>query len=328
MKKVFVLGAGGFLGYYTTLELINRGYEVYGMSLPPQPEENILPDSVIMEYEDLFAFPDKIVLDILCGVHTFVYAAGVDERVTPDIPAAQFFYKQNVLPTQRIVRLAQKAGVKKFIILGSYTAHFGEKWPELNYRTVNGYPRTRLLQEEVAYLEGGKGMEVSVLRLPYIFGSMPGVMPLWKMFVDQIKGRDTFYSPMGGTAAVTVEQVAQAAIGAMEYGEHEKAYAIGALNIKYRKFYEIIAEQLGQKTNIIPVPLENILPQMEQIDAQTKQAGKEHGIHMKYTAMFQDRDAYIDPAETMLILKYEEMDVEQSIRDTINWCIKLGKRGG
>lgn len=326
MKKVYILGGSGFLGRFTALELQDRGYEVYGASLPPEPENDILPDSVKIEYLDFFALSDDEIVSKLQGVHALFYAGGVDERITPDIPAAKFFYEKNVLPTQRVTRLAKKAGVEKLIVYGSYTAYFAEQWPDLQYRTVNGYPRTRLLQEEVAYLEGGKGMDVMVLRLPYIFGAMPGVMPLWKMFVDQLKGQDTFYSPMGGTAMVTVQQVAQAAVGAMEHGKHETSYALGALNMKYHRLYEIIVERLGQKTNIVPVPLENVMSQMEQIDQQTKQAGKEHGIHMKYTAMFQDRDSYVDPTEPMLALQYKEMDVEQSIRDTIDWCIKLEQK--
>lgn len=40
------------------------------------------------------------------------------------------------------------------MLYGSYTAQFGEEWPDLGYREHNGYPRTRLAQEEVAILEG------------------------------------------------------------------------------------------------------------------------------------------------------------------------------
>ncbi|MFD1899125.1 hypothetical protein GQR36_01480 [Enterococcus termitis] len=47
----------------------------------------------------------------------------------------------------------------------------------------------RLLQEQVAFAEGDGEMNVTVLRLPYIFGTMPGRMPLWKMFTDQIKAK-------------------------------------------------------------------------------------------------------------------------------------------
>lgn len=321
MKKVFVLGGLGFLGRYTVLELVNKGYEVHAISLPPVPAEGLVPDSVKIELLDMFSLSDDDIIKMLDGVYAFFYAAGVDERITPPIPASKFFYEKNVLPTQRLARLAKKAGVKKFILYGSYTAHFAELWSDINYRTVNGYPRTRLLQEEVAYLEGGQGMDVMTLRLPYIFGTMSGVMPLWAMFVEQIRDKEVFYAPMGGTAMVTVEQVAQAAVGAMEHGVHETPYALGGENMKYVKFYQIIAEQLGQQTQIIPVPLENMLPQMKQIDEQTQAQGVEHGIHMEYTAIFQDRDAYIEPSKVMDELKYQPMDVEASIRKTIDKCV-------
>ncbi|WP_243676756.1 hypothetical protein [Secundilactobacillus collinoides] len=35
-------------------------------------------------------------------------------------------------------------------------------------------------------------MDVTVLRLPYIFGTMPGRLPLWKMFVDQIRDQPVY----------------------------------------------------------------------------------------------------------------------------------------
>ena len=79
---------------------------------------------------------------------------------------------------------------------------------------------TRLLQEQVAFAEGDGAMDVTSLRLPYIFGQIPGRMPLWKMFSDQIKQTEVFpVHPEGRTAAVTTKQVAQAAVGAAEQGK-------------------------------------------------------------------------------------------------------------
>src|SRR5699024_5407871 len=107
--------------------------------------------------------------------------------------------------TARVARLARAAGVKKFVLYGSYTAEFGELWPDLGYRTRNGYPRTRLLQEEVAELEGGNDMDVMTLRLPYIFGTMPGRLPLWQMFIDIVRSQPEVVAvARGKTSSVTV----------------------------------------------------------------------------------------------------------------------------
>lgn len=322
MKKVFVLGGTGFLGYYTTKELLKRGYSVSTVALPPMPAENLLPKEVDCQLGDITKMSDEQVLTLLDGCYGFVYAAGVDERALADAPAMKFFYEQNVLPTQRLARLAKKAGVKKFVIFGSYFSHFAEAWPDLELKKVNGYPRTRLLQEEVAFMEGEGGMDVMSLRLSYIFGVMPGRLPLWSVFVDQVRGQEVVPVLGGGTAMITAQQVAEAAVGAIENGTHRTSYAIGDTNMKFKDFYQIIADVLGQKeTQITVVPLEQVLPTMENIDAQCAAEGKEHGMHMIYSAMIQDRDAYLDFEDTMSVLNIKKADIPAAIRETIAVCV-------
>lgn len=322
MKNVFVLGGTGFLGYFTIKELLKRGYKVSTLSLPPMPTEDLLPSEVECRLGNINEMKDEEILDMLKGVDGFIYAAGADERVVPDAPAKKFFYEANVLPTQRLARLAKQAGVKKFVLYGSYFAHFAEQWTDLPIKD-NAYPRTRLLQEEVACMEGEGSMDVMTLRLPFIFGVMPGRMPLWTMFVDRVKGKDVVPVPGGGTAAVTAQQVAEATIGAMEHGQHCGKYAICGINIKHSDFHQMVLDALGQKdSKVVVIPLEQMKPAMEEMDAATAAAGKEHGIHMSVAVAIQDRDAYLDPADTMPILKYNEDDVYASIVETLRKCVE------
>ncbi|WP_054954738.1 NAD-dependent epimerase/dehydratase family protein [Paenibacillus dakarensis] len=322
MKKVFVLGGTGFLGYFTIKELLKRGYNVSTAALPPMPTEDLLPHEVECKLGNINEMTDEEVLDMLQGVDAFVYGAGADERVVPDAPAKKFFYEANVLPTQRLARLAKQAGVKKFVLYGSYFAHFAEQWTDLPLKD-NAYPRTRLLQEEVACMEGEGAMDVMTLRLPYIFGVMPGRMPLWTMFVDRVKGKEVVPVLGGGTAMVTAQQVAEATIGAIEYGTHRGKYAICGMNMKHSEFHQMIADALGQTdTTITVVPLEQMIPAMEQMDAETAAAGKEHGIHLSVAVRGQDRDAYLDPADTMPTLKYNEEDIRASIVETLQKCVQ------
>lgn len=322
MRNVFVLGGTGFLGYFTIKEMLKRGYKVTTVSLPPLPTEDLLPREVECRLGNINDMSDEEILDMLKGMDSFVYAAGADERVVPEAPAMKFFYEANVLPTQRLARLAKQAGVKKFVLYGSYFAHFAEKWTDLSI-IDNAYPRTRLLQEEVACMEGEGGMDVMTLRLPFIFGVMPGRMPLWTMFVDRVKGKETVPVPGGGTAAVTAQQVAEATIGAIEHGQHRGKYAISGINMKHSEFHQMVLDALGQKdSKIVVLPLEQMQPAMEQLDAATAAAGKEHGIHMSVAAAIQDRDAYLDPADTMPILQYQEDDVYAAIVETLRKCVE------
>jgi nucleoside-diphosphate-sugar epimerase len=322
--SVLVVGGTGLLGYHTVLELVERGYEVTSVALPPMPADDLFPAGVHSVLADLTELSDQQVSALLEGKHAVFYAAGADERVTPAAPAARFFYENNVLPTQRLARLARAAGVAKFVLYGSYTAEFGELWPELGYRTRNGYPRTRLAQEEVACLEGDGVMDVMILRLPYIFGTMPGRTPLWQMFIDVVRSQPAGVPvAAGATSAVTVDQVAQAAVGAMEQGTHGGRYPINGYDLTYVEFHQIICRVLGRDPgDVTAVPLEAVLPTMEALDAQAAAAGVEHGVHLVDSARFNDRRAVSDPAQTQPALGYRDADVLAAIEATLRYCLE------
>lgn len=322
MTKIFILGGTGFLGYYTMKECLAKGYEVKTMSLPPMPEAGLIPEEVDCSIGNFFEMSDDEIIAYLADCQGFIYAAGADERVVPKKPAFKFFYEANVLPTQRIARLAKAAGVKKFVVFGSYFAEFAERLPEYHLRN-QAYPSTRLLQEQVAFCEGEGAMTVTSLRLPYIFGTMPGKTPLWKMFTDQIKGQETFPALKGGTAMVTATQVAQAALGALENGQHRGTYAIGGINMSYADFYQMMVEALGQReTTTIPVvPYESLAAVYAGIDAAAEAEGLEHGMHMTVSSKLQTEDLHIDPQETMAILGYQADDVLASIVETLKECV-------
>ena len=323
MSKVFVLGGTGFLGYYTVKELLSKGYEVKTIALPPLPSEDLLPTEVDCSLGNINELSDDEVRELLKDCEGFIYAAGADERILPQKPAMKFFYEANVLPTQRMARLAKEVGIKKFVLFGSYFAEFAERLPEYDLRS-QAYPNNRLLQEQVAFAEGEGSMMVTSLRLPYIFGTMPGRMPLWKMYTDQIKDQPAFPALKGGTAVVTVEQVAEAAVGAMENGKHRHTYAISALNMKFQEFYQMMVDALGQtETTQVPVvDYEQMKSVYENIDKEAAEKGLEHGMHMVVSAKLQTEDLYLDPKDTMPILGIKDHDVMESIKSTLAKCVE------
>lgn len=322
MKNVFILGGTGLLGYHTVRELLDKGYNVSTIALPPMPQEDLLPKEVNCQLGNMNDMSDEEILRALDGMDVFIHAAGADERALPEAPATRFFYEENVIPTQRFARLAREAGVKKFMIYGSYFSHFAEQWPDLKLATEQAYPRTRLLQEEVAIMEGEGKMDVMSLRLPYIFGTMPGRKPLWEMFLPQIQGKDLVPVLAGGTAMVTVKQVAEATVGMIKYGKHGEKYPISDTNMKHQEFFQMIADILGQEDTVIQVvPLEQMKLEYAKADEYAASEGKEHGIHIAVTADIQNRDAYVDPEVTMPILKYNKDDVKEAIVETIRACI-------
>ncbi len=323
MKKIFVLGGTGLLGLQTIHMLLERNYEVATIARNSKVMSELLPEQVTQRtVADINEMPDDEVLKMLEGTYAFMYAAGLDERTLPEAPAARFYYEQNVLPTQRLANLARRAGVKKFVIYGSYHIHSAELWPELEL-DEQPYVETRRLQEKIAMLEGEGEMDVMSLRLPYIFGTIPHRTPLWKSFFPSVKGEEHVEVPLGGTAMVTTKQVAEAAVCAMEHGEHRGTYAISGINMKYKEFYQMIADSLGQHNTVIePVSVEKLKPNAVETDEKIKSSGKEFAIHMAKQTELQGKDVFIDPKETMSILGYEEDDVREEIRKTLKVCAR------
>ncbi|CAM3681265.1 NAD(P)-dependent oxidoreductase [Erysipelothrix urinaevulpis] len=323
MKKILVIGGTGFLGYHTIEELLEKKYSVVSISLPPIPSETLFEGKDVENIlADVNTLKDEQLLKIMNEVSGVIYAIGSDERVLPNAPAFQYYYQENVLPTQRIAHLASKAGVEKFVVFGSYYSEFSERMPDL-YLEDEPYAKARLLQEELAFAEGEGTMHVMSLRLPYIFGTMPGRESIWKAYVERIRGKKMVPSLPGGTAMVTAKQVAQAAVGALENGVHRKTYAISGINMKYHVFYEMIVEALGQSkfTSVPVIPLAMAIETYEDLDQEASLQGKEHGIHMVTVARIEEKDFYIDPFEAMEALGYEEDNVLKTIRETLKSCI-------
>jgi len=323
MSTVAIIGGTGLLGRATAEELLAHGYDVLSIALPPETAHPL--EGVRYVYCNVAEASDDELLALLQGVDAVAYAAGVDERVAPQAPAAGFFYRANVLPTQRMARLSREAGVSSFVVFGSYFSEFAERWPEIGLREKAGYVRTRLLQEQVAFLEGDGAMTVTSLRLPWIFGTMPDTIPLWNMFVtmDAAVPEDAPIAvASGGTVMVTTGQVAKAARGAIERGEHGKTYALGGINMTYADFHRMIAEEAGMDpARVTPLPAAAFLPGMTAFDEAEAARGIEHGMHQADAVQVQERFAYIDPEPVQAALGYGPEDVVAAIRESLRVCV-------
>ena len=328
-NKVFVLGGTGFLGYHTIKELLHNDIKVKTLSLPPKKDTVIKEDNPLEGMDNVECLVGNInemndheVVEMLSDCDGFIYAAGADERIQAEIPAKRFYYEANVLPTQRMVRLACQAGLKKFVVFGSYFAEMAERYPETGLKD-SPYINTRLLQEQVAFAEGEGKMEVCGLRLPYIFGTMKERMPLWQMFVDRIRDNDVYPVFKGGTACVTATQVGEAAVGALLYGHHRETFAIGDINMTYEEFANIIKDELGTNTQIPVITLEEGLPTYKELDRNLADQNRESGIHMEMIAYVQQKFCYLNWADTFPKLHVKREDIREELRKTIRYIIEL-----
>ena len=318
--KVLIIGGTGFLGIYATRELISRNHEVAVIGLPPAPPPGLFPATVKVHLCDIASLTDDELILLFRGYDVLVFAAGVDDRVTPKRPAYPFFVKHNVESVKRVFPLAREAGVKRGVVLGSYFTYFDRLWPEMKLAQHHPYIRSRVEQARAAIEAGQEKMSISVLELPYIFGSIPNKAPLWKPLIRYILSPFPLFYPAGGTTCVSVQQVAQAICGAVERGQPGKCYPIGGTNLTWVQLLGLIGKLGGRPKKVITLPNWLVKTGAWFLSMDHLIKGKESGLEPIAFIDLQTRNTFIDSSEVRKELGYAEEDISPSLSETIEAC--------
>ena len=167
--------------------------------------------------------------------------------------------------------------------------------------------------------------DTAILELPYIFGTQPGRKPVWVFLVEMIRGMKpiTLY-PKGGTAMVTVKQVAQAMSGALERNKGGQCYPIGYYNLTWKEMLRIVHKYMGvPDKKIITIPNWMFAISTKKIMKQQKAAGHEGGLNMvKFTDVMCSNE-FIDKSLGCEPLGVEPDDIDAAIGDSIRLCLDV-----
>jgi dihydroflavonol-4-reductase len=311
-KNIFIAGGTGFLGYYSALQFLEKGCNVSSISLENEIDlEGWYPKSVELAFGDLFSMETEEISALFRGKNfdTLVYALGPDDRVTPKKPSYPFFKSRLVDQCLRICNAAKDAGVKRCIVLNSYFAYF-DRLKHGALAKLHPYIRCRVEQAEAIISLGEEGVfEVMILELPYIFGSMPERVPIWKsVFIDRFKKLPLFVFPGGGTAAVHVKSVAKAIYASTVNGKHGEKYTVGDENIKYAHMFRYMLRAAGINKRLLTLPrwISFVSGWVYYYVENAK--GLQGGLDLRYlmSGILSD-DLFFDPDETPRRLRYEEL---------------------
>jgi len=327
--KIFLIGGTGLLGSAAAEELIKRGHEVSAIALPPAMDD--IPKQMKLEFKNYLTLTDDELRDYFSGCEGFVFASGIDERITGPKPIHEYFNKFNVTPLERILRIAKECGVKHSVICGSYFSHFDKKQPELGLSKWHPYIHSRRDQEKMALSFADENFSVAIMELPYIFGTQQGREPVWTIIVKTIRGmkKATMY-PKGGTTMVTRRQVAQAMAGALEKTKGGVCWPIGCYNMTWKEFLTIVHNNMGlsgRKIITIPNWLLNIgIKFMEKnIRGEESENGieTEGGICLSKFSDIQGAETYIDRSLGCDPLGVQDDDIEKAIGDSIKLAVDV-----
>ena len=245
--KVFMVGGTGLLGCAAAQVFIDKGHSVKSIALPPLPEGAPIPPEMELVYGNYLNLSDDEIKAMMAGCDCFVFAAGVDERVEFPAPVYAAYEKYNINPVKRLIGLAKECGLTSSVVLGSYFSYFAKERKDMRLTEIHPYIRSRIAQEEAALALADENMSVAVLELPYIFGTQPGRKPVWVILIEQLSKMPgvTMY-PKGGTAMLTVRQVAESIVGAAERNKGGNAYPISYYNLTWDEFLTIVHAAMGK----------------------------------------------------------------------------------
>jgi uncharacterized protein YbjT (DUF2867 family) len=230
--KVTVFGATGFLGRRVVKHLLECEFSIREASRHPE-RTGALFESINADIND-----DRSVIAAVAGVEGVVNAVSLYVE-----SGQQTFHSIHVTGAARVARLAREAGVKHLIHVSGIGSDAGSASPYIRSRgegervVREEFPAATLIRPSAMF---GRG-DAFVSPIAAMLRRLP-VFPLFG-------GGQTRLQP------AYVEDVAEAIARTMREFHFGMCYELGGPRVyTYRSLLEVIAQSLGAKPLLVPVP--------------------------------------------------------------------------
>ena len=323
--RAFIFGSTGLIGYHAAMELLNRGHEVYSIGLTGLPKASPFVKKTNYVQGNIEEMSDTEIIKLISGSDWVVYACSTNALEIVKAPADEYYKVHNVLTTERILRLAQEAKVKKVVLLSNAYEYFNVSLPNLRLEKSHPYIRATLEQENVARQFNTTSFQVYILEAPQIWGVMPKRKPLHYDTIMEMYRSNDFSVFKGTIPVITVKQLGQAICGAFEKLNRGQTIPIAGDNFTYKHINEIIMEALNMKPYVPYVNKFKYKINEKRRKKVWAKSGLEAGIDPIKIIEFKELNAYIDPKIAMKTLGMEKDDIEKEIADTTRHIIDYAR---
>ncbi|MFH1055308.1 MAG: NAD-dependent epimerase/dehydratase family protein [Candidatus Altiarchaeota archaeon] len=243
MAKVFVTGASGFIGSNLVRRLVEDGHDVSAMMNrhPYHPLlEGVKFERVVGNLTEPTSFREA-----LAGCDTVYHCAAlITFRGGYNEP-----YKVNVEGTRNILDVSLGARVRRFVFTSACVTLGISKSPDVVLDESSKfappkswvYANTKHLAEEMVMSYSKKGMDTVSLNPSTVYGA--GDHSLNSGFtIKKVAEGKAIFAPPGGTSYVSVNDVVDAHILAMNKGVSGERYIISRENLTYKELFNRIAD--------------------------------------------------------------------------------------
>lgn len=186
MKKVLLTGISGYIGLHCAVELLKQGYTVKGSLRSLKKADQIR--GIISKYIDPKDQLEFVALNLLedkgwdAAVADCDYVMHVASPFVSKIPKDENeLIKPAVEGTQRALRAAEKAGIKRVVLTSSMVAMLGDvmgdshinqnSWTNVNAKHATAYLKSKTLAEQSAWnFVKDKSMELVTIHPGPVYG--------------------------------------------------------------------------------------------------------------------------------------------------------------
>ncbi len=261
--KVLVTGAAGFIGSTLSERLISDGYQVVGLDafISYYPRELKVANLEGLRHDPSFEFHE---LDLrssdltpaMRGIDAVVHAAA-----TPGLARSwtefDLYASCNVSGTQRLIEVATKARVSRFIHVSTSSVYGREAVgnEDLPLHPISPYGVTKLAAEHLvrAYSEL-YGLPVVILRYFSIYGPRQRPDMAYHIFAEALLDRQPITVYGDGTqsrSSTYVDDCVRGTIGALEGGSEGEVYNIGGgEEVSLSAAIDTLADALGVEPDL------------------------------------------------------------------------------
>ncbi|MGQ7868929.1 NAD-dependent epimerase/dehydratase family protein [Sunxiuqinia sp. sy24] len=324
--QVLLTGANSLLGSNLTRKLLQANYEVKALV---RENSNLLsleganPAFVKGNFMDA-----DLLRKALTGCKIVVHVAAN----TSQWPSAYEHYKvTNVDGVRLMLEESQKAGVERFILVGSANA-FGpgtkntpgdETTPFTSLQYQSGYMRSKFEAQQLALAFHQKHhFPVTVVNPTFMLGKYDAKPSSGQMLL-MAYGTKLMPVPPGGKNFIHVEDVANGIVSAIEKGRNGQCYLLANKNLNYQEFFGKMQALCGWPKQLVKVP-KPLLTLAGQAGTQyEKLSGKPAKLNSINAKLLQANN-YYSPAKAVSELQLPQTPIEEAIKEALAWFQENG----
>jgi nucleoside-diphosphate-sugar epimerase len=325
-RKVFVTGAGGFIGSNLVRDQLARGYGVVATDIDLGRLDALQLEGDLVRAEiDIRAV--ETMRRYVRGVDTIFHLAAAHLDVLKD---ESHFYDVNARASGDFVRLAAEEGVRRFVhcstvgVYGSLDTLPADE--ETRPEPDIPYERTKLAGEQaVRDAASESGLSTVIVRPAWVYGPL---CPRTLKLIRSIARRRFLFVGDGANLrhpiyiADMLEAFELAAVRAIPSGEI--VIAAGPETVSVRRLVELIVEELGIRYRPVRVPEWLMQAVCLAVEKTAGLVGREPPFSRRSLKFFTDSSAFtIAKAERLLDFR-PRFDTRRGLRLTIQHCREQG----